>query len=220
MKTSSNDGAKVSSSLPSAPPAAAPPRSNAERTGATQAALIAAARELFVRRGYADTSTPEIVAAAGVTRGALYHHYADKAELFYAVALQAADDVAADIERGSARAATPLQALIDGAESYFVAMSQAGRARLLLLDAPAVLAPERLLALSARAGAGALLDGLRAALAGAPGVPDDHLPALASLLSAAFDRAALAIAHGEPSAPYQAAMRVLLTRLAGGAGTG
>ena len=200
-----------------APRGRAPVRSNLERTQATQAALLAAARALFVRKGYADTGTPEIVAAAQVTRGALYHHFADKAGLFLAVAQQAADEVAAEIDRGSARAATPLQALIDGAEAYFAAMARGGRARLLLLDAPAVLPAGQLLALSERAGARALQAGLQAAWAAGPGgaLPDAELAALAALLSAAFDRAALASARGEPAAPYRQAMRRLLARLVG-----
>ena len=195
-----------------------PVRPNHERTQATQAALIAAARALFVRKGYADTGTPEIVAAAQLTRGALYHHFADKAGLFGAVARQAADEVVAEIDRGSAAAGTPLQALIDGAEAYFAAMARDGRARLLLLDAPAVLPAEQLLALSERAGAHQLQAGLRAAWASGPAPLDEAgQAALASLLSAAFDRAALAIARGEPARPYQQAMRLLLTRLVGGA---
>ena len=200
-----------------APRGRAPVRSNLERTQATQAALLAAARALFVRKGYADTGTPEIVAAAQVTRGALYHHFADKAGLFLAVAQQAADEVAAEIDRGSVRAATPLQALIDGAEAYFAAMARGGRARLLLLDAPAVLPAGQLLDLSERAGARALQAGLQAAWAAGPSgaLPDAELAALAALLSAAFDRAALAIARGEPAAPYRQAMRRLLARLVG-----
>ncbi len=209
-----------------------------DRTEATQAALVAAARALFVQKGYAETSTPDIAAAAQVTRGALYHHYADKADLLYAVTCQAADEVAAEIAQAGDAAAAPAQALMEGAERYFAAMSQHGRARILLLEAPAVLSAERLLALSARAGSAELLDGLRTALmapsadkpaprsaraattprratanasatANAPALPE-----LADMLSAAFDRAALAIAQGAPAAPYQAAMRWLLARVA------
>jgi AcrR family transcriptional regulator len=61
-------------------------RTQAERSAATQQALIAAARRLWGERGYAEVGTPEIAEAAGVTRGAMYHQYADKAALFRAVA--------------------------------------------------------------------------------------------------------------------------------------
>jgi AcrR family transcriptional regulator len=187
-------------------------RSQLERTDATRTALIAAARNLFEQQGFAATGTPEIVAAAQVTRGALYHHFSDKTALFHAVCQQVAQEVAGDIERQTQRSRKPLNALLHGANAYFAAMAAAGRARLLLLEAPAVLSAEQLMALSDTAGWGALKEGLEEALAdqGRESLP---LHELSVVLSAAFDRAALAMARGEPAGPYQQAIRLLLSRL-------
>ena len=63
-------------------------RTQAERTAATRALLIGSARKLFARKGFGAVSTESIVAAAGVTRGALYHQFDDKAALFEAVYTQ------------------------------------------------------------------------------------------------------------------------------------
>ena len=114
-------------------------RTNKQRTQATRAALIAAARALFVEKGYAETGTPEIAAAAQLTRGALYHHFADKADLFATVVMDEARAVATQIERETAVAKPALQVLMDGAAGYFAAMSVPGRVRLLLQDGPSVL---------------------------------------------------------------------------------
>src|SRR2546429_8444242 len=70
-------------------------RSQAERSGGTRAALLTAARGLFAERGYAGVSTEDVVTAAGVTRGALYHHYRDKRDLFRAVFEQLEADLVA-----------------------------------------------------------------------------------------------------------------------------
>ena len=76
-------------------------RTQAERSEATRGALIDAARRLFAERGYADVGTEEIVRAAGVTRGALYHHFDGKRDLLRAVYEQIEAEIA---ERGRRRA--------------------------------------------------------------------------------------------------------------------
>jgi AcrR family transcriptional regulator len=193
-----------------------PRRSNQERTDATRAALIAAARRLFVEKGYASTGTPEIVEAAQVTRGALYHHFVDKAELFLAVARQCAEEVASDVAGRSRNAKSPLDALTCGAEAYFAAMADGGRARLLLLEAPSILSLAQRQEISELAGAKELQEGLAQALP-ANVANETPLPELTSLVSAAFDQAALAIAAGASPKKYKAAMRLLLTQLVRGA---
>ncbi|MEQ8333910.1 TetR family transcriptional regulator [Nisaea sp.] len=186
-------------------------RSNRERTEETRASLLSAARTLFIEKGYADTGTPEIVKAANVTRGALYHHYRDKEDLFRAVVEREATAVSADIERRAGTAANPLDALTAGSIAYFDAMAVQGRARLLLLDGPAVLGPEEMSRIDRETGGGSLLDGLAALLGRAP---DLEMRALADLLSAAFDRAALAISRGARRDDYESAMEKLLKTLA------
>lgn len=182
-------------------------RSNESRTAATKAALIAAARTLFVEKGYGETGTPEIVAAAQVTRGALYHHFADKADLFRAVIAAEASDLAEAIDRAASIGGSPRQALIEGTGAYFAAMTVPGRARLLLLDGPAILGPEAMAALDRDQGGGTLRRGLEAAM---QRIDPAELDALADCLSAAFDRAALAIAGGADPAPYCAAITRLI----------
>ena len=114
-------------------------RSNKQRSETTRAELIAAARLLFVGRGYAETGTPDIVDAAGLTRGALYHHFDDKKALFLAVVEAEARAVAEEIERAAPDDMPAREALVKGGEAYLDALAAPGRTRLLLLDGPAVL---------------------------------------------------------------------------------
>ena len=69
----------------------------AERTQATRGRLVATARRLFAEKGFAATSTEEILAAAAVSRGALYHHFASKTDLFQATFEAVEDDLTARI---------------------------------------------------------------------------------------------------------------------------
>ncbi len=187
-------------------------RSNRERTDSTRTALLQAARALFVRQGYSVTSTPEICAAAGITRGALYHHFVDKKDLFRAVLEHEAAAVRADIEAAAPAGASPRDALVAGAEAYLDAMTLPGRTRLLLIEGPAVLGLAELRELDERNAAGSLVDGLRAAGVGADaGGPS--LAALSALLSAGFDRAALDIDAGNDARAVRKAMRWLLLQM-------
>ena len=167
------------------------------------------ARRLFTEKGFADTGTPEIVREAKVTRGALYHHFADKTDLFRHVVLSEAQALAAEIE-GVSDIDPPLEALAKGSEVYFAAMATPGRAQLLLIEGPSVLGIAEMDRIDAGAGRASLAAGLKALR---PDFDAAALAAMATVLSAAFDRAALAISEGEDVAPFAGAMMRLFEGL-------
>lgn len=184
-------------------------RTQGERRDATRAQLINAARALFVAKSYAETGTPEIVAAAGVTRGALYHHFMDKMDLFRAVCACEAKAVGQAIDNATKDASDTRQALALGSVAYFDAMGVPGRASLLLLEAPAILGHNEATELVSEVGRTQLRNGLAQAL---PEAGDAGVDAMADILSAAFDRTALAIAFGGDRAAYINAMLNLVER--------
>lgn len=188
-------------------------RSNEERSSRTRAALVAAARALFVERGYADTGTPEIVDRAKLTRGALYHHFADKQALFAAVVEVEAAAVAAEIEVATLADSDPLRALTHGGRAFLAAMAAPGRTRLLLLDAPAVLGHAAVREIEARHAMRSLREGLEAAIA-AGAIRTLPLATLTEALGALFDRAALAVGSGEAPEDWHAVIDALIAGLA------
>jgi len=187
-------------------------RSNRDRTEATRADLIRAARKLFTEKSYAETGTPEIVAEAGVTRGALYHHFADKQALFAAVVEQEAAVVAAEIDHASPPSLSARDALIAGSDAYLQAMRTPGRTRLLLLDGPAVLGRAAMDEIDNRQGNRSLREGLVAAMR-AQAMTRLPAKALTALLAAAFDRAALAIEAGASGEDYRTVLIALMDGL-------
>ena len=192
--------------------APSPSRTNRERTETTRLALIDAARALFVSKGYGETSTPEIAVAAGITRGALYHHFVDKRDLFRQVLVREAEAVAADIEAATPRQLTPREALLEGSTAYLKTMTAPGRTRLLLIEGPAVLGLAEIMAIDEATSANSLRQGLEKAKVSKDEV---SLDALARLLSAAFDRAALEIDAGANAEEIRSAMRWLLEQALG-----
>src|SRR5690349_5796922 len=120
-------------------------RSQAERRESTRAALLAAARRLFAERGYETVAAEQIVAAAGVSRGALYHHFGGKPELLDAAYEQLEREVTERIARvvlGS-ELESPLDAMRAGVEAFLDECTQPEVRQIALHDAPAVLGWER-----------------------------------------------------------------------------
>jgi AcrR family transcriptional regulator len=116
-------------------------RTQEERSAATRAALIAAGRRLWGERGYGNVGTPEIAKTAGVTRGALYHQFEDKAALFLAVVEAVEQDVTKRLaEAVVAGGATDPAAALRSASGFWLDASQDPEVRqIVLIDAPVVL---------------------------------------------------------------------------------
>lgn len=173
------------------------PRPNKVRTETTKAALKAAARELFLERGFNDTGTPEIVKRANVTRGALYHHFADKKALFEEIIEDECAAVTAQIDKRSMDELTALDALKQGADAFIEAMASEGRTKLILIEAPNILGRDKLLDIEERHTRRSLKVGVSEAMKAGQLMP---LPfdALIEILSSIFDSAALNIEAGMP----------------------
>jgi AcrR family transcriptional regulator len=185
----------------------------AEASQRTRAALEAAGRELFETRGFADVGAEEVVALAGVTRGALYHHYDGKEGLFAAVAEGAMQRLHAEIAQAAASEATPRGALHRGVTRFLELASEPALQRLLFVDAPTVLGWPAWRGLDDRYGLGLLKQGMRLALAGLPARQAD---VSAHLLLGALIEAAMWIAHAEAQADARCQAEAGLRRLLDG----
>lgn len=116
-------------------------RSRAEMIEATRAKLLATARHAFQRTGYAATSMDDLTASAGLTRGALYHHFGDKKGLLAAVVEQIDDEVDQRLNAVSAQAAAPWDAFRGRCRAYLRMATEPEIRRIVLQDARAVLGP-------------------------------------------------------------------------------
>lgn len=174
------------------------PRTQAERTEATRAALIAAARPLFAQRGYAGVGTEEIARAAGVTRGALYHHFDGKRELFEAVYERIEIELAERIAAGAleANASSPLAAMRAGAEMFLLASTEPETQRIVLLDGPSVLGWDRWREIATEHGLG-LIEATLAAAVEAGEIDSQPVRPLAHVLMGALDEAAMLVARAD-----------------------
>jgi len=116
-----------------------PRRSRPEMSAETRAKLIAAARKAFGEKGYADASMDDFTAEAGLTRGALYHHFGDKKGLFEAVTHQIDSEMAGRLTAISAAAATLWEGFVQENIGYLEMALEPEIQRIVLRDGPAVL---------------------------------------------------------------------------------
>jgi AcrR family transcriptional regulator len=174
-------------------------RTQAERSETTRAALIAAARPLFAERGYAGVGAEEIVRAAGLTRGALYHQFGGKRGLFEAVYETIEHELAQRIGAEALGASNALEAMRIGMEMLLDACLEEEVQRILLTDAPAVLGWERWREIGAEAGLGLIEASLQAAM-DAGEISPQPVHSLAHVVMGALDEAAMLVARSDDPA--------------------
>jgi AcrR family transcriptional regulator len=192
-------------------------RSQVDRSAATRAALVAAARRLFAERGFGGVGTEAIVQAAGVTRGALYHQFADKTALFESVYEAIEEDLAEGLGERilAAGLKDPIDALALGADAWLDACREQEVQQIVLLDGPAVLGWQRWRDIGLRYGLG-LVEGLLAQAIEVGRIPAQPVSPLAHVLVGALDEAALYIARSEDQAAASEEIRAVVARLLAG----
>jgi AcrR family transcriptional regulator len=181
------------------------PTSKAERGDQTRATLVAVARKLFSTRGYAETSLDRLTCEAGVTKGALYHHFRDKPALFEAVLADCVRGVGREAKRLSKQRMSKqglprrgwerIDAIVDVALDQ---LCEPSLVRIALVDGPAVLGHERCDRVWAENMIGAI-HRLLGSTEESPGVSAEHLEPLSRLLLGALQEAAVVLADASNS---------------------
>jgi AcrR family transcriptional regulator len=169
--------------------------SREERAAVTRERLLAAARELFAERGYGDVGTEEIVRRAEVTRGALYHHFRDKRELFQAVHEQMEAELVEAIGAKMGGIEDPEQLLRVGISAFLDAVMDPAVMQITLTDAPSVLGWAKWREIDAKYGLGLITAGLNLSME-TGFIPRQPVDPLAHLLLGAMGEAAMLIANG------------------------
>lgn len=190
-------------------------RTQAERSATTREAIVAAATRLFAERGYEATGIDEVTRAAGVSKGALYHHYSDKADVLAAVYEDVETKLVERLVAVASRETDPLEAVRAGAHAFLDACVDPVTRQIVLVDAPVGLGWERWRSIGSRYGFGLLLAGLQAA-ADAGQIAGDHLEERARLLLAALIEASLLMSANDTPRKTRAAIGVALDDLIDG----
>jgi AcrR family transcriptional regulator len=176
-----------------------PRRTQAERSDATSSELISAAQSLFGRDGYAATSIEAVAAAAGVTKGAVYHHFRNKATLFRTVFTTEQRQISATLERAAAEEPDSWSALLRGCRTFLEHCLDPAFRQIVLLDGPAVLGWETVREIEYAHTLRVLTEGMRAAAADGT-VIDGDLTARSHLIFGALCEAGMLLARSDDRA--------------------
>lgn len=175
-------------------------RRTAEEAERTRQDIVDAARALFTAHGYAGTATATIVDAAGVTRGALYHHFADKAAVFQAVFTELVAELDDTVNRAAGAERTGYDAFATGCRALLDFVVRADYHQIAVLDAPAVLGPDQWHAIDAGLGLDTVELGLKA-LAGEGRLRVEPTRAVAIAVFGALTEAGIVLSRAEPGTP-------------------
>jgi AcrR family transcriptional regulator len=184
----------------------------AEQSDATRSALLASARRLFTERGYAATSTNEIVERTGVTRGALYHHFPAKYDLFRAVFEQLEAELADQVARAALAGSDALEQLRLGCRSFLDTCLDPAVQRIVIVEGPAVLGWETWHEIEERYGHGLVVAGVAAAV-DAGLVEQQPVEPLANVLFGALAQAGMVVARADDPGVSRTEMEAAMDRL-------
>src|SRR5215212_9879597 len=170
-------------------------RTQAQRRAATTRALLDAARSLFAEKGYHGAAAEEIVRRAGLTRGALYHHFEDKKDLFRIVVDEIEGEIDEEIEAAERAQSGLPEAVMAGYRAFLDAVLDPGMRRTFFLEGPSVLGWEWR-EIDARHAVGKIEEGLESLIAEGHMEPQPVKP-LARLINGALLEAAFFVAASE-----------------------
>lgn len=171
----------------------------ADKATATRRRLVDVAHELFSERGYEGTSIDDVLARAGVSKGALYHHFDNKEALFEAVYRDGEQACLEEVAAAAMKESEPLQMLRAGSQKWLDLVMEPAIQRVALIDAPAVLGWERWRAIDQEYAGGLVRAALEKAIeAGA--IPRQNVELLAHMALAMLGEAAMLIARSDDPA--------------------
>jgi AcrR family transcriptional regulator len=184
----------------------------AERTEATRARLIATARRLFAEKGFAATSTEEILSEASVSRGALYHHFPSKTDLFRATFEAVEDDLTVQLITAAGTTSDPKRMLERGFDAFLDQCRNPEVQRIVMIDGATVLGWDTWHALDERYGFGAI-KGVLALAAEQGTIPASSVDPMAHLLLGAVMQAGMVVARADDPVGAKRAMTKTFARI-------